>query len=489
MMASTENTNDEAAEGEEQLEKLSLDVKVDSPSACQRHVTVTIARPDIERYYDKAFSELVTTAAVPGFRAGRAPRKLIESRFRKDVVDQVKGNLLVDTLAQVTEDQKFAAISEPDFDPRAIELPEDGNMTFEFDIEVRPDFEMPNWKGLKLERPTRDFTEKDINKRLESILARSGKLVPFDGAASPGDYVTCNMKFKNGDEVLSEGTEEVVRIRPVLSFRDGKIENFDKLLSGSKAGDVRKGEAKLSEDAPNAALRGKAITAEFEILEVKKLELPKLTSQFLHELGGFKDEAELREAVKEDLERQLKYYQARRARQQITAALVESANWELPPAMLRRQSSRELQRAVMELRRSGFNDDQIQAHANELRQNSAASTARALKEHFILERIAEDEKIDAEEQDYKDEVELIADQSGESPRRVRAKIEKQGMMDVLRNQIIERKVIELVEAAATFKDVPFTPEGEETEALDHASGGQEEEESEIAEATSEDAES
>ena len=74
-----------------------------------------------------------------------------------------------------------------------------------------------------------------------------------------------------------------------------------------------------------------------------------------------------------------------------------AANWELPPAMLRRQSRRELQRAVMELQRSGFSEEEIRAHENSLRQNSMASTARALKEHFILERIAEEEEIDAGE--------------------------------------------------------------------------------------------
>ena len=151
----------------------------------------------------------------------------------------------------------------------------------------------------------------------------------------------------------------------------------------------------------------------------------------------------------------MEYEQHRRAREQITAALTVAANWELPPELLQRQSRRELQRAVMELQRSGFSDEEIQAHENALRQNSMASTARALKEHFILERIAEDEEIDADEQDYEAEIALIAAQSDESPRRVRARLEKAGSMDVLRNQIIERKVIELILAHATFKEVPY----------------------------------
>jgi trigger factor len=128
---------------------------------------------------------------------------------------------------------------------------------------------------------------------------------------------------------------------------------------------------------------------------------------------------------------------------------------------------------VMELRRAGFSDAEIRAHENYLRQNSAVTTAKALKEHFILERIAEDENVEAENADYDAEIQLMAMQSGESARRVRSRIEKGGLMDALRNQIIERKVIDIVLAAATFKDVPFDAESEDAEAIDKAAGGEE----------------
>jgi trigger factor len=209
------------------------------------------------------------------------------------------------------------------------------------------------------------------------------------------------------------------------------------------------------------------------VLEVKKLELPELTPIFLAELGDFQSEADLRKALREELERQLEYHQQQRARQQITAALVASAKWDLPPELLKRQSHRELERAVLELRRSGFSDAQIRAHENELRQNSAVSTARALKEHFILERIAEEEKIEDKPEDYDAEIRLIAAQSGESVRRVRAQMEKRGLMDILRNQIIERKTIAMVLEHAKFKDVAFKPDSLETEAVDEAAGGDE----------------
>ncbi len=477
--AAVDDEHDEdGAEGDESLPRLTLEVQVASPTACERHITVTVPRDDIERYFDRAFSDMMGTAAVPGFRAGRAPRKLIEARYRKDVAEQVKGSLLMDSLTQVTEDQKFSAISEPDFDPASVEIPDDGPMTFEFNLEVRPEFDLPKWQGLTIERPTREFTATDVKKRLETLLTQHGRLTPFDGPAEVGDYVSCNLKFKSGDEVISEADEEIIRIKPVLSFRDGKIEKFDKLMKGVKAGETREVPITMSADSASEQVRGKKITAEFKVLEVKKLELPELTPDFLQQMGGFTSEGELKDAVKEHLQRQMEYHQQQQARKQITATLTQAANWELPPGLLRRQSGRELERAIMELRRNGFSDAEIRAHENELRQNSSVSTARALKEHFILERIAEDEKLDVDADDYDKEIALLAEQSGESPRRVRARLEKGGLMDTLRNQIIERKAVELVLKHAQFKDVPYQPQGLDTEAIDQAVGG-EDEESEI----------
>jgi trigger factor len=467
-LAETEPTPEGA---EEEEPRLALEVKVDSRSTCQRHVTVTIPREDIDRYFDKEFTELMPKAHVPGFRPGHAPRKLVETRFRKDIGEKVKGDLVMASLTQVNEEQKLAAISEPDLDFEAVELPKEGPLTFEFDIEVRPDFDVPEWRGLRIEKPVREFTAGDVNNTLQDILARRGRLVPHDGPAAPGDYITTNLTFKHGETVLASAEEEVIRIRPTLSFRDGNIEQFDRLMEGVRAGETRQGEAQLGDDAPNAALRGQKVTAMFHVLEVKKLEVPALTPELLDELGGFGDEGELRDAILDQLGRQLDYDQRRRAREQITAALTVAAHWELPPALLQRQSRRELERAVMELQRSGFSDEDIHAHENALRQNSTASTARALKEHFILERIAEDEQVDVEEQDYEEEIRLIAAQSDQSPRRVRAKLEKSGSMDVLRNQIVERKVIDRILAHAKFQEVPYELRRTNEAAVDRAAGG------------------
>ncbi len=114
---------------------------------------MTVGRSEIDRYFKRAYDEASPRAEMPGFRPGKAPRKLIENRLKEQVTEQVKNTLVIESLHQVTEGDHFSAISEPDFDYGAVQLPTQGDFKYEFDIEVRPDFETPKWEGLELKRP------------------------------------------------------------------------------------------------------------------------------------------------------------------------------------------------------------------------------------------------------------------------------------------------------------------------------------------------
>ena len=461
----------EEAQDEKEKQRLALEVKIDKPSACERHVTVTVARDDVSRYLKEAFNDLMPKAELPGFRPGRAPRKLVESRFKDHVTDQVKGKILMDSLTQLSDDHEFTAISEPDFDIDSVQMPDDGPMVFEFDIEVRPEFDLPIWKGLTLERPTHEYSDEEVSDRLKQLLAKYGQLENHEGPIEAGHFVTVTLRTSYEGRQLSQLTEETIEVRPILSLADSKLENFGKLLVGKQAGETVETKLAIAPESENEEFRGKEVDLSMEIVTVEHRKYPELNREFLERIGGFKDEAELLSEVRTEMERQLKFFQQRRTRQQITAQLTVTATWDLPQDMLRRQARRELDRALMELQSSGFSNDQIRAYMNELHQNAMATTARALKEHFILERIAEEEKIEAQDEDFEKEIELIADQADETPRRVRARLEKKGLMDTLRNQVIERKVIELIEQHAEFRDVAYNPPHEETVAVAYAAAG------------------
>ena len=477
-----------------EVQKLNLNVEVQEKSSCERHVKVEVSREDIDRYFDREYDSLKDNASIPGFRAGKAPRKLIEKRFRNEVKERVRAALLQDALVQANEDQNMTPISEPTFgdglenDNRkaldAILLPEEGPFIFEYNIEVRPTFDIPNWKGLKLEKPVHEFTSEDVDDAVKRIQNNYGKLEEKTEPAEDGDYVVTNLTFEFEGEVISKAENETIRIRPTLTFHDCALTDFGKLMEGVVAGDVRKTKVTLSENTVDEKLRGKEIEATFAISAVKKLVVPEINEQFLQEIGGFENVGDFRDMVLETLKRQLEHEQQQRARRQIAAQLLADANWDLPKRLLASQQNRELQRAIFELRRSGFTDEQIIKQLNFLRRNAAEATAQALKEHFILEAIAESEDIQDEARDYDVEIMLMAAQSGESPRRIRNEIERNGNMDVLRNQIIERKVINKIMESAEFVEVPYSLEESTEEAVDRAAGA---EESAIPEVSEEDA--
>ena len=473
-MVSPENSSNDTLPTDSTLEseeKMIIDVDIQEVSACERRIKVTIPRTEIDRYFDLEFNDLADTAYVPGFRQGMAPRRLVEKRFKKEIAERVKSNLVMDSLTQINESPNLTPISEPDLNYESVVLPETGPMIYEFDLEVRPEFELPQWKGLTIKRPVREFSSADIDRAVERFLTQYGNLAPTTTPAEDGDYIVTKLTFRYEGEVVSKAEEETIRIRPTLSFADGLINDFDKLMVGVKAGDVKTVKAQLSEDSPNPALRGKEIEATFDILDIKKLELPELTGEFLERIGGFDNVGDFRDAILDSLKQQLAYEQRQQTRQQVTQALTVAASWELPPALLDRQTSRELERMIMELKSSGYTEDAIQREINYLRQNSRMVVTNSLKEHFVLEKIAEVENIEPSQQDYDLEIAMIAAQSNTTPRRIRAQLEKQGKMDLLRNQVVERKVINLILESAKFVDTPFELEGITEEALDRAAGG------------------
>lgn len=457
MNSETDIANDTGTTSDAETKpKLDLTVKVNETNACQRHVVVTIPRADIDRYFGEKFDELVPLAEVPGFRAGKAPRRLVESKFRPQVEDQVKGALLVDALAQISDEETFSAISEPDFDFETIKVPDDGPMTFEFNIEVRPEFELPEWKGLTLTRSEFEFSDDDVDKEIAKFARNSNDLVPVDEPAQDGDYLVVDIESRMDGEVLASDSEVLVEVQEKLLLSDATVEGFGELVRGARSGDKKTTTVKITEYAEDDGLHGKEVEIEFEILDVKRPDVQDVNK--IAKSLGFDDAEKLREIVRKNLENQAKYEQRQEIRTQISDLLTESANWALPQDLLRRQSRRELERSVMELRSSGFSEDAIRAQESYLRQNVLQRTETKLKEHFILERIAEIENVEETDADFEMEIAKLAIQRNDSPRRVRARLERTGQMDVLRNMIIEQKVLAMIEEHATIESKPRSQE-------------------------------
>ena len=175
---------------------------------------------------------------MPGFRPGHAPRQLVEKRFRKEVAGQVKSALLMASLEQIDADHNLNPITQPKLDLEAIKLPDDGPMVFEMDVEVRPDFQVGEYRGLKVKRPVKTIREQDVDAQLQTFLERYAQIVPkLEGAAKIGDYLTADLIFLRPDgSVLNESKEIQFRLQPELRFQDGHIPEIGAVAGRGQAG-------------------------------------------------------------------------------------------------------------------------------------------------------------------------------------------------------------------------------------------------------------
>jgi trigger factor len=445
-----ETGSDETGHGEHE-HTLNLQVDITDAGPCLKHVRVTIPRADIEHYYEDAVDDMSESATVPGFRVGRVPKDLIQKRFRSELKDQVKQKLLVESLEQVAEDNKLDPINEPDLDILALDIPDDGDFEYEFDVEVRPDFEIPDYAGLQIERPKADVTDAQVDAYLERFLSQYGQLVPHEGAAEPGDYLTLSVTFSRNGEPLHEIDEMTARLRPVLRFRDAELSNFEELFAGAEIGATREADLVVSPGAETIELRGETVHAAFELLDLKRLELPE-EGRALFDRIGVDDGDELKTNIRQTLERQAVYRQRQTARSQVLSKITESSDWDLPEKLVSRQVENALRREILEMQQAGFTVADVRARENQLRQNAITTTRLALKEHFVLDKIATKEEIEVSRQDLEQEIMLMARQQGESPRRLRARLQKSGLIENLEAQLRERQAIDFILSKATFVD-------------------------------------
>ncbi|MFL5330955.1 MAG: trigger factor [Gemmataceae bacterium] len=447
--------------------RLKQTVDVHDVGPCKKHIKVTIDREDIDGRLNEKFTELVAghKSNVPGFRPGKAPRKIVERLYKEDVYREVRGELLMASLEQLAEEQDIAPLAPPNLDPARIVVPPTGPMVYEFEVEVRPQFTLPEYKGLKLKKPVQTFTDVDVERERRRLLESFGQLVPKDEPATVdiGDIIFTDIKTEHNGQQLNALSDIKIRIDPQLALRDGVAKRFGKEIAGAKVGETRPVKIKLSDSVANPDLRGQTVEAQFTVKDIKMIRTPELTHDLLHHFGVHTPE-QLDELIRVVLERRLEYSQRQSARQQIISKVGDEAIKELPQDLLRRQAQRALQRKVMEMRSAGMNDQEIEGRIRLLQQDVIRSTALALKEHFVLQKIAEDEKIDVNDDDLDAEIDRIAARNNESARKVRARLEKEDLIESLAAELLESKALDLILESAEFEEEPLV-ESEEDAAV------------------------
>lgn len=463
----------EANQDADAKKRLNLDVQITDAGPCKKHVKIVVPRSDIDEQFEESIGTFRKEAMVPGFRPGKAPRELVQRRFRKEVAGQVKSALLMACMEQLDEEHKLNPITQPEFDFEAMELPEDGPMEIELDVEVQPDFETPEYKNLVVKRPVRKISDADVDGQYRAFLERYAQIVPkLEGGAELGDYVVADLAFSLDGKTLNEVKEVQFRLQPQLRFQDGVIPDLAGALTGVKPGESKAARAQIGTSSPDPNLRGKEVDVTIQVHDLKAVRLPEADPAFFEGIG-FDDEQDLKQALRSVLERRVEFQARQAVRRQIVDQLIERVPFDLPADLVKRQEVSTLRRLVSEMREAGYSDSELRAREAEIRSNAHEVTQRNLKEFFLLSKIAEGEDIKVEDEDLADEIEMIAYRGDETPRRVRARLEKEGQMDNLATQILERKAIDRILEYITVELEEVSTPGDEPAAdtLDETASG------------------
>lgn len=434
--------------------KLPQKVDISDAGPCKKHVRVTVDRSAIDERIEEKYGELLKdrTAALPGFRPGKAPKKMIKRRFESAVKEEVRREILMASLQQLAEDSDIAPLSTPSLDPDKLALPDEGPFVYEFVVEVRPDFDLPEYKGVKIVKPVYTIGDAEIAAELQNLLQSELGLIEKAEGIDLGDTVDFDLATFDGDKALNKLEGLTVRVNKQLALDDAMSTDFGSKLAGAKVGEKRTIDLQIAERAADKDLHGKTVRGEVTVKAVRGNQpVTALTPAMLSKYG-VTSQAALEELIATSLERKLEYNQRQSAKNQLMAHFAGKVKFDLPRDMLYRQAEKTLERAAMEMRYVGMSETDIEARLKASRLNVLRNTAATLTEHFVLQKIAEVEKIEIGDAEIDAEIARIASERGESYRKVRAQFEREQAVEVLAAQLLERKALDIVLNNAVFEE-------------------------------------
>ena len=451
--------NAETAVAEQDDKDFEYPVTIEDAGPGAKKVSIEIPRDRIEKVMEQQFKELRQQAAIPGFRPGHAPQKLIEKRFQTDVKDQVRRQLISESYEQAVEKNKLQVIGEPEFDdPEKIQLPEEGSLTYSFQVEVQPDFTLPDMGGLKIRKPRINISDDNVDQAMNNLREQQGALVPVeDRGVESKDYLTADVHVKVDGNVIAHQHDAQVVARPGR-VAGVQVDDLDKQLEGLKIGETRTIKVTAPDTHPNEAMRGKEAEVEISLKDIKRLELAEVTPEFLAELG-FENENDLRQALREQMDEKIRYDVQQAMREQVNKFLLDSVQIELPNKLSDRQADRVVNRRAMDLMMRGMPREQVEANVERLRHGAKDEGIRELKLFFILQKIANDQNVDVDEAELNGRIAMLAAQRGRRPEKVKQEMAKDGSLANLYVQLREQKAIDRILENAQVEEVDVTDQG------------------------------
>jgi len=433
---------------EQESTTLKNTVTIEQIGPCKKKVIVEIPEDTIKAVTDEQYDSLKKEALVPGFRKGHAPRQLLEKRFGKETAEQIKLKLLADASDSAIKDNELDILGEPDIDFEKIELPESGTLKFDFEIEVRPEFDLPQLEGIPVEKRKLEVTDEQIDGEIEQLRKWSGLWTPREqGTVELDDQIIADVVLKAEDAEEEKLDNVEIYVRPNGFVGAIPVEKLDELLIGAKAADTRQTSVDVPKTYFREQYRGKKVDIQIAIKDIKYLKPAPLNEDFLKKFG-VDDENQLKEKVRDMLQSRLEQQLRTEMTEQIYKYLLDNTDFDLPLDVVAEQANTLLQRQYANLLMRGLPQEQLQQQMDQLRAGSEQQAKEQLKTFFIMDKVAEKLDMDVSEEEINGYIAQLAIQRGQRPERMREQMLRDGSLAQFRLQVRENKcVAKLLESA------------------------------------------
>ena len=424
-------------------------------SASQVRLQVEASAAEVQPALDRAVKGLGSEVKIPGFRKGKVPRKILESRLGEEAVKdaalrEALPQLLTEALKQHEE---LRPVAPPRVQDATYEL--GGDLSFEAIVEVRPEIELPDMQ-LSATRPATAATDAEIDEQLERLRDRFASLEPVNRPAREGDYVACDIRATVHEQEI-EGFSGKDQLYAVGS--KWPSEAFDAELTGSRAGDILKFNDTLPEGAGEHA--GREVTFQVLVKEVRQKVSPSLDDEFATTASEFDTLDEL----KGDLAERIKTVKDAQAdgviREQVLQQILDDIEVEPPESMVVNEMAYRLQRFEEQLQQAGMTlDSYLESQGmteEQIEKDLRTQAERNVRAQLILEEIGRREGFQVTEEELREEVRHHAEVLRTDPSDLQRQLAEGGRLLALAGDIIRRKALNLLVERADITEEGDTP--------------------------------
>ncbi len=423
-----------------------MKVTVENGENQQVTLTVEVEATEVSKAVEKAVKRLSNRVNIPGFRKGKAPRKIIERNVGMDAIMQEAFDIVgPKAFADALEEQKIEPVSRPQID---IETLEDGkDLVFKATVTPRPEVTLGEYKGLKVEKNVEAVTDEDVEKQLKTFQDRQGKMVdaPEGAEVKDGDFTTLDFEGFVDGEAFEGGKGQDY---PLQIGSGSFIPGFEDQLIGAKIGEEKEVNVTFPEEYHAKELAGKAAMFKCTIRSIKQKELPAMDDELAKKVSKFETLDELKADIRKNLEENA----ARKAENDQKSAAIEMATnnitVDIPAVMIDNRVEGMIREMAMRLEQQGMSFDAYLQYAgtdiNKIREDYRETAEKNVRTDLMLEEVAKAEDIKVEAKDLDAEVAGMAAAYGATPQQVQKIIKEQGRVGDLAATVLRKKTAQFI---------------------------------------------